>query len=60
MAVHFSTLFGRTVISQMVDTIAYLHWNAVMHRDIQPDNIIVTGALSTDDMIWDNPDDIRG
>ena len=25
-----------------------------MHRDIKPDNVVVTGALSKDDEIWDN------
>ncbi|KAG7347449.1 protein kinase GAF family protein [Nitzschia inconspicua] len=50
-----SNKFGRVVISQAMDAVAYLHYRAVIHRDIKPDNIIVTGALSKDDDIWDNP-----
>lgn len=51
-----STTFGRVIIAQVMDAIAYLHYCAVLHRDIKPDNIIVTGALSSDDSIWDNDD----
>lgn len=52
-----STTFGRVVIAQTMDAIAYLHCHAVLHRDIKPDNILVTGALSSDDFIWDNEKD---
>jgi len=52
-----STTFGRVVIAQVMDAVAYLHYRAVVHRDIKPDNIMVTGALSSDDSIWDNDDD---
>ncbi|KAL3928750.1 MAG: hypothetical protein SGARI_004942, partial [Bacillariaceae sp.] len=50
-----SNKFGRVVISQLMDAVAYLHYRAVVHRDIKPDNVIVTGAFSNDDEIWDNP-----
>jgi serine/threonine protein kinase len=52
-----SNKFGRVVIAQAMDAVAYLHYRAVVHRDIKPDNLIVTGALSKDDDIWDNPGD---
>lgn len=49
-----SSDFGRLVIAQTMDAVAYLHYRAVLHRDIKPDNIIVTGAVSSDSFIWDN------
>lgn len=52
-----STTFGRVVIAQAMDAITYLHSHAVLHRDIKPDNILVTGAMSSDDSIWDNEED---
>jgi len=52
-----STNFGRIVIAQTMNAIAYLHCHAVLHRDIKPDNILVAGALSSDDFVWDNEKD---
>lgn len=35
-----STNFGRIVIAQTMDALAFLHCRAVLHRDIKPDNIL--------------------
>ena len=35
-----STTFGRVIIAQAMDAIAYLHCHAVLHRDIKPDNVL--------------------
>jgi serine/threonine protein kinase len=49
-----SLTFCRVVMAQLIDAVAFLHSKAVVHRDIKPDNVIVTGAYSTDDIIWDD------
>lgn len=41
-----STTFGRVIIAQVMDAVSYLHYRAVLHRDIKPDNIIGTYAVS--------------
>jgi serine/threonine protein kinase len=50
-----SLLFVRIVSSQLVDAVSYLHSRACVHRDIKPDNLVITCANTEyDNAIWDD------
>ena len=48
--------FGRVISAQLVDVVAFLHSHAVIHRDIKPDNLIVTGASLSQEDLYQDPE----
>ena len=43
---------SREISKQLVDTISFLHGRAVIHRDIKPDNIIISRASPTEALCY--------
>jgi serine/threonine protein kinase len=50
--------FSRVISAQLVDVVAFLHSHAVIHRDIKPDNMVVTGANLSQEDLYQDPEGI--
>jgi serine/threonine protein kinase len=55
-----SMMMAQTISSQLINTVAFLHGHGVIHRDIQPCNIIVSGTSIDDDLWWSDDLDANG
>jgi len=43
---------AREISSQLIDAVSYLHGRGVLHRDIKPDNIVIKGAMPSEEACW--------
>jgi len=53
-------IMAQSISRQLIDAVAFLHGHAVIHRDIQPCNVIVSGAMINDDLWWSDDLDVDG
>ena len=53
-------VIAQCISRQLISAVAFLHGHAVIHRDIQPCNIIVSGGVIHDDLWWSDELDVDG
>jgi serine/threonine protein kinase len=53
-------VIAQCISRQLISAVAFLHGHAVIHRDIQPCNIIVSGGVVHDDLWWSDELDVDG
>ena len=53
-------VIAQSISRQLIDAVAHLHGHAVIHRDITPYNIIVSGTQINDDLWWSDEIDVDG
>ena len=51
---------AQSISKQLIDAIAYLHGHGVIHRDIQPANLIISQAMLDDELWWSDEFDVDG
>ena len=45
---------AKEIAMQLLHAVGFLHSRAVIHRDIKPDNLIISGAELNDSLCWSN------
>mmetsp|Transcript_4116 Transcript_4116/g.8905 ORF Transcript_4116/g.8905 Transcript_4116/m.8905 type:complete len:498 (-) Transcript_4116:140-1633(-) len=53
-------VMAQSISRQLIDAVAFLHGHAVLHRDIQPANLIISGSQVEDPLWWSDVLDIDG
>lgn len=53
-------IVAQSISRQLVEAVAFLHGHAVIHRDIQPSNLIISGTQLGDDLWWSDNLDVDG
>ncbi|KAL7461533.1 hypothetical protein ACHAXS_001952 [Conticribra weissflogii] len=53
-------VMAQRISRQLIDAVAFLHGHAVLHRDIQPANLIISGSHIEDPLWWSDALDLDG
>jgi serine/threonine protein kinase len=51
---------AQCISKQLISAVSFLHGHAVIHRDISPANVVVSGGMLQDDMWWSDEFDSDG